>query len=137
MNNIKIGLGGELYVLAHEKENLINRGRKDLAEKVLHVSKLFGDKMGYDVLSFDFKGNPKWIEVKTTSGEISDDFYISENEYNTMIKNRQKYFIYRVYGFSIENKSGQIKEIKCSTELDKLKIDVSILKVKPNKYYNK
>ena len=50
--NRALGLKGELLVLKYEKERLIDLGRPDLADKVIHASKTIGDGCGYDILSF-------------------------------------------------------------------------------------
>jgi len=135
IKNIDLGLQGELFVLSKERERLINNGREDLAKKVKHVSIIEGDNSGYDILSYDLNGNIKKIEVKTTVGSISDDFCLTENEYKLMMKSNQ-YFIYRVYDFNSEYNIGKVKEIHCTKEMNKLKFDVSMFKVKPNKLLN-
>ena len=52
IQNRKLGLAGELLVLEYERKNLIDAGRKDLAENVQHVSVEQGDGAGYDIRSF-------------------------------------------------------------------------------------
>ncbi|MBS3999253.1 MAG: DUF3883 domain-containing protein [Desulfobulbaceae bacterium] len=66
--NKRIGDLGEIWVFKYEKEFLETHGKKTLAEKVEHVAKNKGDGLGYDILSFDLDGEPKYIEVKTTKG---------------------------------------------------------------------
>ncbi|HCF55246.1 MAG TPA: DUF3883 domain-containing protein [Bacillus sp. (in: Bacteria)] len=39
-----------------------------------------GDGVGFDISSFDLDDNPKYIEVKTTSGGKRTPFMISANE---------------------------------------------------------
>ncbi|HDR4901647.1 DUF3883 domain-containing protein [Bacillus wiedmannii] len=39
-----------------------------------------GDGVGFDISSFDLDDNPKYIEVKTTSGGKGTPFMISANE---------------------------------------------------------
>jgi len=94
---IKIGFLGEQLVLTHEKQNLINNGRADLADKVKWVSQN-SDGYGYDVLSYDNNGKEKYIEVKTTKlSNINHPFEISKNEILTSEKKGHSYWIYRVY----------------------------------------
>ena len=52
--NRKLGLLGEELVFKYEVANLRSvRERDDLAEKVVHISKVEGDGAGYDIRSFD------------------------------------------------------------------------------------
>lgn len=75
-----IGLDGELKVLAFEKNRLKQAGRGDLAKQVAFVAEDAG--LGYDIASFDEAGNPKYIEVESTSQTRASDqaFFLSENE---------------------------------------------------------
>lgn len=41
------------------------------------VSKLDGDGLGYDILSYDRNGNPMYIEVKTTAGPGNGSIFIT------------------------------------------------------------
>lgn len=100
----ELGLKGELYVIQYEKNRLINLGKADLAKQIEHVSRKYGDGLGYDVLSFNKDGSRLFIEVKTTTLSGKQDFYISNNEL-TFLKNRLQARIYRVYNFS-ENRGG-------------------------------
>ena len=59
---------------------LIAEGRDDLAEKVFATRNIAGNAERFDVLSYDKDGNEKYIEVKTTKGNLDNLFYISENE---------------------------------------------------------
>ncbi|AIS09366.1 hypothetical protein LACWKB8_1096 [Lactobacillus sp. wkB8] len=59
------------------------------------------DSLGYDILSYELDGTPRYIEVKTTKGNRSNSFsfYISHNELekSKVLKN---YWIYQVF-FSV------------------------------------
>lgn len=72
----RIGDLGEEIVLQYEQE----RCPADLAGKVEHSSKIQGDGLGYDILSFDKSGSPKYIEVKSTTGNRERTFFITGNE---------------------------------------------------------
>lgn len=131
VKNIEIGELGELFVIEQEKKRLISAGRSDLAQKITHISKEFGDSAGFDVLSYNINGDEKMIEVKTTEGNISDDFFLTENEYRSMNIN-DNYYIYRVFNYSKEENTGQIKEIHCLSDKNQLNINISSYFVKPN-----
>lgn len=79
----------------------------------IHVSKEF-DGYGYDIMSFDIKGNVKYIEVKTTTQNETSEFYLSHNEFETM-HNLENYFIYRLCNFNDINKRALII-IDCNKE---------------------
>jgi uncharacterized protein DUF3883 len=74
------GRAGELLVAAHEKAQLMKAGLTHLAEMVERTAEVEGDGAGFDVRSFHMDGSPKFIEVKTTRGDASTDFYVSRNE---------------------------------------------------------
>ena len=112
--NQKIGLKGELWALHYEKESLKQDGRHDLAEQVEHVSVKYGDGAGYDIKSFDKKGNKKYIEVKTTKGKCSNTFYISANELDFSTKQKSRYFLYRVFDFDINAHTASLSVINGS-----------------------
>jgi Domain of unknown function (DUF3883) len=131
VKNIEIGELGELFVIENEKKRLKSAGRSDLAQMITHISKENGDSAGFDVLSYDINGHEKLIEVKTTSGFVSDDFFLTENEYRCM-NNNVNYYIYRVFNYSIENNIGKIKEIHCLSDKNQLNINISSYFVKPN-----
>ena len=106
--NKKLGLEGELFILEQEIRLLIEAGRHDLAEKVIHVSVVEGDGAGHDVKSFDLNGNPKFIEVKTTKGSASTPFFISPNELEYSKNCPDGYHLYRLFEFDPNTKSGKV-----------------------------
>ena len=59
-------------------------GRKDLSDSVRWVARDDGDGYGFDILSFNGKGDKAeqelWLEVKTTNGSATTPFYITRNE---------------------------------------------------------
>lgn len=90
------GNKAEVYVIKAEKKYLEKIGKKDLANKIEHTS-LKIDNKGYDILSFDEKGNQKYIEVKSTKNKFGDaNFLISSNEINKS-KLLNNYYIYVVF----------------------------------------
>lgn len=74
-------------------------GLHDLADQVCICN---NDAIGYDINSFDEKGNEKHIEVKTNSNKKTClDFYITENELKHLMDD-ENYYIY--YLFNIKGK---------------------------------
>jgi hypothetical protein len=106
--NRDLGQKGELLVVEHEKKSLIENGRPDLAERVRHVSAVEGDGAGYDIESFTLKGEPKYIEVKTTRGSAGSSFFISANEVEFARQHRDNYHLYRVYQYVDSINSGRL-----------------------------
>jgi len=102
----ELGDQGELLVIDFERNKLIKANKSDLAKKIIHVSKT-NDYAGYDILSFDEKGAEIFIEVKTTKGPKSSDFFISPGEVKRS-KNFKNYKLYRVFNFNMKNKSGEL-----------------------------
>jgi hypothetical protein len=92
----QLGKSGEDLVISHEQEKLRQAGRSDLAEK---VEKML-DGNGYDILSYNPDGSEKYIEVKTTSGEILRPFFLSDNEWAFMKKHPESYHLYRVFKYN-------------------------------------
>jgi len=88
-----------MLVLSYEREQLILAGRSDLAEKIVHVSEREGDAVGYDIRSCSADGSPKYIEVKTTRGNVETDFFMSVNQVEFSRQNPERYFLYRLYQF--------------------------------------
>lgn len=118
IKNANIGLQGEEFVFAYEVEKLILLNRNDLAERVYHVSKAEGDGKGYDITSFNEQGEEIYIEVKTTTGSIYTQFFLSANELNVLDKTAN-YSIYRVFDFNVETKKGGILKIEGKKEIEK------------------
>lgn len=78
--NRSLGLAGELFALDIEHRRLWEAGRKQLAERLEHVSQTRGDSFGYDILSFERDGRERYIEVKTTTFGQMTPFYASRGE---------------------------------------------------------
>jgi len=122
--NRKTGERGELVVFDKEREHLRKLGRDDLANKVKHESKV-NDAAGYDILSYDEKGNKKYIEVKSTKSNLpkstSTSFLISDPEINKA-KELPNYYVYLV--FEVHTKSPKICRLANPFKLsaDKIRI---------------
>jgi hypothetical protein len=96
----KVGKAGEEFVVNVEKNRLESAGRPDLAKNVEWAAETKGDGLGYDVLSFNTDGTRRYVEVKTTTGGKSVQFYVSKNELRTSQELKGQYFLYRVFGFN-------------------------------------
>ena len=101
INNKKraTGMRGEDIVLAYEKN--INEKFKSQIKSVANIP-----TYGYDILSYDLKGNEKHIEVKTCSSSNIEkiNFFITENEKN-QFESDPNYLIYYVCGLNSKKKT--------------------------------
>jgi hypothetical protein len=129
--NRELGLAGEELVFDKEKEYLVQNGRDDLAEKVIHTSQVIGDGTGFDIMSFDLDGKKKFIEVKTTKGGSGTPFYISSAEYQ-YAQDRDNYFLYRLYYYDESRKCAEYFILK-TDELIRLYKEPISYKVFPRK----
>lgn len=98
--NRSLGKAGEEFVVEIERRTLVEAGQSELARKVRWVSNDDGDGAGYDVLSFDFNGRDRLIEVKTTNGAARTPFFLTRNEYETSKSRADVWQLYRVHLFS-------------------------------------
>lgn len=108
----RIGDLGEIWVYEQEKLKLTNAGLAKLTEKVKHISNDNGDGTGYDIESYDEKGNKIFIEVKTTKNNFNTTFYVSRNELERSKKEQNNYYLYRVYKFDEDNNTAECKIIQ-------------------------
>lgn len=123
--NKRLGDQGELAVIEFEKRKLNDAGLGDLAKKVRHVAKIEGDGAGYDVRSFNPDGSEIYIEVKTTTGPISTDFFISSNEVAFSRAYSAQYELRRLYDFDVNTGSGRFYSRRG---------DISELNLRPTNY---
>jgi hypothetical protein len=119
--NRTLGFAGEEHVLNHEKRFLGLIGRTDLANNVRWISKEDGDGAGYDILSFNDRGDKKFIEVKTTVGGNRTPFFISRNEYDFSKHQSDSYSLIRLFDFrkgvrGFEMKGDIDQYVKLKTE---------------------
>lgn len=115
----EIGDLGEIIIMNEEKAKLIRLGLLELKPK--HVSKMVGDGLGYDIESYNTNGDKIYIEVKTTRGS-SSKFYITPNEYRTMLKLKPMYFIKRVSNIDVQSKTYEIETISASVFIENFKL---------------
>ena len=102
-NNKNLGRRGEELVLEFEKQR-VTKLKLDVS-KVQWISEVKGDDEGYDILSLNDDGSARYIEVKTTTQGIDFHFFISGREVEFSRRNKDNYFIYRVFNL---NKSPKI-----------------------------
>lgn len=107
--NTETGNMGEEFVYEYEKER-VSRFDPSSVGRVLHLSVLQGDGLGYDISSVNEDGSTRRIEVKTTSGGLDTPFYMSKNEklFFEAYKEDGAY-IYRVYDFDKNTRRGRIE----------------------------
>ena len=90
-----IGKLGEKYVYEQEKEYLINTKYSDMVD----ITPSLNHENGFDILSFERNGTPVMIEVKTTTGDENDPFFVTNRELETARKawsEGKKYKFYRI-----------------------------------------
>ena len=100
LRNRALGQAGEEFVLEVERRRLASVKRPDLAERVRWISAEMGDGAGYDVLSFDGRGDERLIEVKTTNGAARTPFFLSRTEYEVAAARPNSWRLYRVHLFA-------------------------------------
>ncbi len=98
--NQTLGLAGERLVLEFEHKRLWQAGKKDLANRIQHVSDTTGDHLGFDISSFEIDGRDRLIEVKTTRFGAMTPFFASKNEVQISEERQNEYQLYRLYKFS-------------------------------------
>lgn len=99
--NALVGLKGEQCVIKAEINRLMSENApKHIIDRIQHLS-LISDSYGYDILSFNYDGTPRYIEVKTTTRSSSDfSFEITANEYQTALELGENYYIYIVFNIT-------------------------------------
>jgi hypothetical protein len=95
--NATLGRKGELFVLEFEHQRLWEAGRKDLAERIEHVSAVHGDGLGYDIASFERDGRELLIEAKATRFGILTPFFASRREVAFSQQRSDVFSVYRVF----------------------------------------
>lgn len=70
----------------------------DLAKKVEWTADVHGDGAGYDIRSFDPSGAERLIEVKSTRGGPTTDFYLTRTEREVSEERADAWLLYRLHG---------------------------------------
>ncbi len=94
-----LGDAGELLVKEIEVKKLKLLKKANLAKKV----RIAKDGEGFDVLSYNEEGNTIYIEVKATKDDKKTPFYLSLNEKLFGERNKETYYIYRLYNYDDVN----------------------------------
>jgi hypothetical protein len=132
--NNEIGDQGEEFILEFEIDRLVETlsiERTLAIQNVQHLSRLQGDGLGYDIYSINDDGSPRYIEVKTTSGDFNQPFFMSENERRFFEEYGDSAFIYRVYNFNKETRHGNVRIISASELFSNFNFDTTTWKVTP------
>ena len=112
--NRTLGEAGEKWVIQWERRRLESEGRFDLAQRIEWVSKTQGDGTGFDIQSYNADETLRYIEVKTTNGNVQTPFLISRNEVNFSQEESQHFYLYRVFNFRSDPRlyilSGDLEE---------------------------
>ena len=98
-SNRKLGRAGEQWAIEFEHQRLADAGLPELLQRLDWVSDRLGDGAGYDILSYDAPGEPRYIEVKTTNGAHASSFVISRNELDFSQEVGDAFFLYRLFQF--------------------------------------
>lgn len=126
--NRKLGLEGELAVLALIKEQLTGAGREDLADQTEHVSVTQGDGLGYDILTYDpSDGEPLYVEVKTTKRPLHWPFLVSAGEVRASAELGDRFRLYRVCDWGSERFSYYVLEGSLETSCNLVPTTYSVL----------
>lgn len=107
--NRALGAAGERLVLDHERQQLKEAGRPDLAERIRWTAAEDGDGLGYDISSFERDGRERLIEVKTTNGWERTPFHISRNELRVASDRRETWHLIRVWNFAREPRAFALR----------------------------
>lgn len=99
-----IGELGERIALNYEYDRLAAEG---IDKEPVHVSRVEGDGLGYDIRSWDAAGEIK-IEVKSTTGSSKDGFDMSPNEIEVSRTEGIRYKIYRIYDLDVKKGTAKI-----------------------------
>lgn len=132
LNDTRSELGdqGEQFVMRYETNRVLQFAPNDVC-RIIQLSKEQGDGAGYDILSLNDDGTERYIEVKTTKGNLDTPFYMTENEKNffELNMNENNLFIYRVYNFGQVNKQPKIEIISAKELLSNYNFDPVSYKV--------
>lgn len=113
-NNRLLGEKGESLIIEYEKWRLIKGDKESLADKVYWISKDLGDGTGFDILSKNYDGTDRFIEVKTTKLTKETPIFLTKNEISFASLKSRNLHLYRVFNFDtfpkIFIKSGRYEE---------------------------
>ena len=91
----RTGKIGEEFVAEWEKNNLLKHNKIEFANKIdMHCKKK--EYPGYDITSYGIDGKKKFIEVKSTKGNLINKFIMTDNEWKAAEKEGENYYLYFV-----------------------------------------
>ncbi|HRJ72528.1 MAG TPA: DUF3883 domain-containing protein [Terrimicrobiaceae bacterium] len=99
-SNRSLGLAGEKLILAYEHERLWKAGRRELADRIEHVSQTKGDGLGYDIQSYETDGKELFIEVKNTRFGALTPFFATRNEISASEEYASHFRLCRLFDFN-------------------------------------
>lgn len=102
--NQTLGLAGGKLVLEFEYKRLWQAGKKDVANRIQHVSDTTGDHLGFNISSFETDGRDRLIEVKTTQFGALTPFFASKSEVEVSESREAEYQLYRLFKFTEQPK---------------------------------
>lgn len=91
----ELGERGEALVYQLELERVRKAGHPNPESVVIWTSRT-DPGADHDICSQDENGNPRWIEVKSTSG-MDGQFDWSRKEFEKAVRERERYELWRVY----------------------------------------
>ncbi len=125
--NRSLGAAGERMVLEFEHRRLWDAKRRDLADRVEHVSSTKGDGLGYDVQSFEVHGAARLIEVKTTRYGAMTPFFASRNEVSVSKDRSSEYHLYRLFKFEAAPRMFQLRgALSVTCDLDPVQYSATV-----------
>lgn len=104
--NDAVGKLGEDFAVLYERWRL--REHPELLLKLMHVSKE-DDTLGYDIVSFEPDGTPRFVEVKGTLGPMETRFFLSASETACAETKGEQYVVLRVAQLSDDPKCCEIR----------------------------
>ena len=110
LDDFETGEAGERIVYNYERQKLITAKENgliaDLKNKLEWISQE-DDSAGYDIKSYDPKTKREmYIEVKTTTADALEPFFMTANEIEKSQKYGRDYYIYRLYKMNKKNTSS-------------------------------
>lgn len=109
---VLLGRRGEEFTLEYEKMRLAKEGLNTDRNTVVWLSE-FSDLYGYDISSISGsyeRNDPKqriMIETKTSNSDNPSHyrFFVSRNEWDTSLKNQERYYFYCWFGVQLSDTS--------------------------------
>lgn len=127
-----VGREGEDFVFAREQQRL-SRILPVHANLVLPFYKMKGQKLGCDILSFDNKGNPLFLEVKS-SEKVRTTIHLTKNEFESAQKLTADGGTYTVVAINNWGKPSQtIEDIPYQTLLETHDVAPAVYHCTPKK----